>query len=258
MRRLIHCLLLFALMAFLPQFAMARNYVLSVGLNNYPRNVGVLMVSTNDAKAFKEVFQHNAQSSVMLLTDSDATSSAVLQALKYTFAMAKKDDTAIFFFSGHGTESGLLCIDKTLPTDQVLEIMRQCKAGTKVIIADACYSGKMRSDTTWQKAFAGENVILFLSSRTDETSMETVVDNSLFTIYLKRGLYGEADVNQDLTITAKELFDFVHEGVVRDSRETQHPVMWGRFDGNVPIIKWKKSPRVNNKKPRKKNDTIDN
>lgn len=249
MHRLILCLLLVTVMAVMPRSVEARSYLLSVGLNNYPRSVGILKVSTNDARVVKDIFQRNAHSSAMLITDEEATCDNVIQALRYTFAMAKSDDAVIFFFSGHGTEAGLLCIDGVLSTKKVLETMRECKARTKMIIADACYSGKMRCDSIWQQAFAGENIILFLSSRTDETSMETVLDNSLFTIYLKRGLTGEADVNKDRTVTARELYDFVHEGVIRDSRETQHPVMWGRFDSNVPIIKWNKNRKRNNKKP---------
>ena len=64
------------------------------------------------------------------------------------------------------------------------------------------------------------------------------MQNGYFTEYLKKGLRGNADVNKDRTITAKELFDFVHNGVSKISSEKQHPVMWGNFDDNMPVMKW--------------------
>lgn len=37
---------------------------------------------------------------------------------------------------------------------------------------------------------------------------------------------------------AKEIYNFVHEGVVEVSGNRQHPVMWGKFDGNMVVMKW--------------------
>ena len=47
-----------------------------------------------------------------------------------------------------------------------------------------------------------------------------------------------ADTDKDRVITAKEINNFVHQGVVEASGNRQHPVMWGKFDGNMPVIKW--------------------
>lgn len=84
--------------------------------------------------------------------------------------------------------------------------------------------------------------MLFLSSRSNEQSMEmprqTGFVNSLFTAYLERGLRGGADTDRNRTITARELYNYVHNGAVSLSGGRQHPVMWGKFDGNMPIIKW--------------------
>ena len=80
--------------------------------------------------------------------------------------------------------------------------------------------------------------MFFLSSRTNETSLETGYRNSMFTIYLERGLRGGADVNRDRSVSARELYDFVHQGVIEASRDRQHPVMWGKFDNEMTVIKW--------------------
>ena len=84
------------------------------------------------------------------------------------------------------------------------------------------------------------NVMLFLSSRGNEFSNERPdMKNGYFTTYLGKGLQGAADANRDRTITAKELFDYVHKGVIELSFGAQHPVMWGNFPDDMTIMKWK-------------------
>lgn len=81
--------------------------------------------------------------------------------------------------------------------------------------------------------------MLLLSSRNNENSIErSDMKNGYFTEFLKKGLRGNADVNRDRIITAKELFDFVNKGVAEISQDKQHPVMWGNFDHNMPVMKW--------------------
>jgi hypothetical protein len=60
----------------------------------------------------------------------------------------------------------------------------------------------------------------------------------MFTIFLERGLRGGADTNKDRRISARELYDFVHQGVIEASGSKQHPVMWGKFDNDMTVIKW--------------------
>ena len=260
MQRLVHNLLLFLIIATVSQGAFARNYVLCVGLDTYPSKVGryrvkSLHVSANDARVVNNVFAANGFST-SILTDSAATHDAVLRTMKYRFCTAKSDDMVVFYFSGHGTEDGLLCYDNVLDNEDIVDVLRNCKAKTKMVIVDACYSGIMRTDSVWHKAFGKEDVILFLSSRNQEESFETGYSNSLFTMYLERGLRGGADINKDSNITPKELYNFVHNGVSNDGffTERQHPVMWGRFDGDRPIMTWQKSK---NKKSNKTNQEIE-
>ena len=118
------------------------------------------------------------------------------------------------------------------------------KCKNKIIFADACYSGKIRPDNpTSQSEIAATqkaNVMLFLSSRSNETSFERIdMKNGFFTTFLEKGLKGNADVNKDRIITAKELFDYVHTNVEQLSNGKQHPVMWGKFPNNMPVINWK-------------------
>ena len=60
----------------------------------------------------------------------------------------------------------------------------------------------------------------------------------IFTSCLERGLRGGADKNRDRIITARELFEFVSEGVKTITKDRQHPVMWGKFDHSMPVMVW--------------------
>ena len=154
------------------------------------------------------------------------------------FEDAERDDAVILYFSGHGAPGALACHDGLLTYQHIFKMMKGCKASRKMIIVDACFSGKMRTTKQESSNYNNQSVMLFLSSRTTETSLETDYKNSLFTIFLERGLRGGADMNKDRHITAREIYDFVHKGVIDASGGKQHPVMWGKFDNNMTIIKW--------------------
>lgn len=216
----------------------AKVYVVSVGIADYPGKENDLRISDNDAKTIAKVFLATKDAFVKVLTNEDATQSALLSTMHTLFEDAQSDDAVVLYFSGHGTPGALVCHDGLLTYQHIFKMLKGCKANKKMIIADACFSGKMRTTRQHTSSYNSQNVMLFLSSRTNETSQETQYKNSLFTIFLERGLRGGADKNRDRQITAREIYDFVHKGVIEASDNKQHPVMWGKFDNNMTIIKW--------------------
>lgn len=216
----------------------AKVYLVCVGIADYPGTKKDLRISDNDAKTIAKVFQATKDASVNVLTNEEATQSALLSTMHTAFEDAESDDVVILYFSGHGTPGALVCHDGLLTYQHIFKMLKGCKATRKIIIADACYAGKMRTTKQQSSSYNSQNVMLFLSSRTNETSLETPYKNSLFTIFLERGLRGGADSNKDRSITARELYDFVHKGVIEASKNKQHPVMWGKFDNDMTVIKW--------------------
>jgi uncharacterized caspase-like protein len=209
-----------------------------VGIADYPGTKNDLRISDNDAKTIAKVFSVTKDASVQVLINEEATQSALLSSMHTSFADAQSDDAVILYFSGHGTPGSLVCYDGQLTYQHIFKMLKGCKANRKIIIADACFSGKMRTGGQQTSNYNSQNVMLFLSSRTTEYSSETDYKNSLFTIFLERGLRGGADMNKDRHITAREIYNFVHQGVIKASGNKQHPVMWGKFDNNMTIIKW--------------------
>jgi uncharacterized caspase-like protein len=216
----------------------SKTYIVCVGVADYPGMENDLRISDNDAKTIAKVYEATKDASVSILVNEDATQSALLSTMHTTFADAQSDDAVILYFSGHGTSGSLVCYDGKLTYQHIFKMLKGCKANRKIIIADACYSGKMRSSKQQSNSYNAQNIMFFLSSRTNELSRETQYKNSLFTVFLERGLRGGADKDRDRRITAREIFDFVHDGVIDASDNKQHPVMWGKFDNSMAIIKW--------------------
>lgn len=216
----------------------AKVYLVSVGIANYPGTKNDLRISDNDAKTIAKVFNATRDASVSVLVNEQATQSALLSSMHTMFTDAESDDAVILFFSGHGTPGALCCYDGELTYQHIFSMLKGCKASRKMIIADACFSGKMRTTRQQTSNYNSQNVMLFLSSRTNEMSMESNFQNSMFTIFLERGLRGGADTNKDRRISARELYDFVHQRVIDASGSRQHPVMWGKFDNDMTVIKW--------------------
>ncbi len=218
----------------------AKSYLVLVGVADYPGTQNDLRLSAQDALTLKDIYS-NHDAETIVLTNADATVGAVKKAMTNLFARAGADDAIIMFFSGHGVPGGFVCYDNLLRYDDITRVMLASPAKLKMVWADACYSGKARNTNRRSHKPNKTSVMFFLSSRTNETSFENDnLKNGVFTAYLERGLRGGADTDFNRTITAKELFDFVSNGVKEASRDRQHPVMWGNFDNDMPVMCWPK------------------
>lgn len=233
--------LIIALFLTLALSAEARNYVVCIGLADYPGTQSDLKLSSQDAVTMKTLYEKNGDAVTDILMNERATVENAKVAIANMFAKATADDAIILFFSGHGVPGGFVCYNGLLRYKDIVSVMKQSDAKNKIVFADACYSGKARSGKARNEEVSDTNVMFFLSSRTNEISQEIRKDwkNSLFTAYVERGLRGGADVDHNRTITARELFDFVSKGVAKSSWRKQHPVMWGKFDNDMPLMKWK-------------------
>ena len=221
----------------------AKNYVVSIGIADYPGKDVDLRLSATDAITMKELYEKNGDAEVVVYTNEQARIDIIRNVANEMFSKASAADAITFFFSGHGVPGSFICYDGVLKYEELTSIMSKSLANTKMVFADACFAGKARQeDSVDDGGNKAVNVLFFLSSRSNETSEERKHGwkNSLFTGYLERGLRGGADINKDRTITARELFLFVSKGVAEQSRQKQHPVMWGKFDDNMPIMSWKK------------------
>lgn len=223
--------------------APAKVFLISVGVSDYPGTENDLNCADKDAKLITWLYKKNAGVTYKQILNRKATVDNILENMRNMFVKANKNDIIVFFFSGHGYPGGFMAYDGELEYDEVRKAMNLSQSNNKMIFADACYSGDIRSNReNKNSAFSRSkdaNIMLFLSSRSNEVSWEnSEINNSYFTEYLQKGLRGSADTNRDRTITAKELFKYVHKNVVKVTDDEQHPVMWGNFPDNMPVLIW--------------------
>lgn len=225
----------------------AHTYLVAVGVADYPGTSSDLTLPANDARAVVDVYKANSPANTLtyvVLTNSQATKDRITRAITQVFAQAKKDDIVVFFFSGHGYNGGFCAYDGNISYKQVRKAMAKSKSNNKMMFIDACHAGGVRQEATNAEHnpvpadMKRANVMIFLSSRTDEYSLESPsMKCGYFTTYLTRGLRGSADTNSDNIVTARELFLYVNGGVADFSNGRQHPVMWGRFSNDMPVIR---------------------
>ena len=238
--------LLSALLLTLSSGVNARTFLVAVGVadySGYPSQINNLRLTTRDAKTIVDLYSKNTSVDYSILLNGKATKDRIIRAIKKVFNKASETDIVVFFFSGHGYPGGFCAYDGNIGYEEIRKAMSQSKSKNKMMFVDACRSGGMRVDETAAQgaitAAKNANVMLFLSSRNNENSIERRdMENGFFTTYLQNGLKGNADADRNRIITAKELFNFVHHGVSQISRGKQHPVMWGKFDDNMTVIKW--------------------
>lgn len=226
--------------------AQAETYVVIAGVSDY-QHISDLHLPEKDALAVAELYKTRTEN-VITITGKYATKKNIINALSSQFSRAKSNDQIVFFFSGHGFPGGICPYDikrdgNEITYKEILSIFKRSKAKTKIIFADACFAGGLRSSnnasTNASNEIKNANVMLFLSSRGNESSIESgFMANGFFTTFLLRGLKGGADYDRNRNITARELFNFVYTGVKQKSNNKQHPVMWGKFDDNFTVIKW--------------------
>ena len=225
----------------MPVWAFSKVFLVSIGISDYPGTDIDLRLPANDAKTMAGVYKNAADVEYHVILDSLAKRFIVTTAMDNIFSRANEDDMVVLFYSGHGCKGGLYLYDGVLDYSAIRHAMSKSKSKHKMIFVDACFSGKIRNENKHSaegdRRAKHANVMLFLSSGSEETSLESSdMDHSIFTHFLAKGLFGSADGNHDCVITAKELFRYVHANVVKKSGGQQHPAMWGRFSDDMPVL----------------------
>ena len=236
-------LFIVAIFVLLPLTGQAKIYLLSIGISDYPGTQNDLRLPHNDAAAMQWLYKENKHAQVCLLMNDKAKVATIKKALQKMAAIATPNDIVVMFFSGHGIKGGFVCYDGFLYYNDIYSAIASCKSKNKMVFADACYSGAMRQGKRNAKVKSNvnktSNVMFFFSCRSNELSIETSkMTNGFFTYALQHGLRGGADKNRDRIITAKELFGYVSAKVKQKSANRQHPVMWGNFSDNMPVMRW--------------------
>jgi uncharacterized caspase-like protein len=267
-----------------PAAPVSERWAVVIGVGNYESAaIPRLRYSVPDAEAIHQTLIGPAgfkKDNVLLLTDRSERK-PTLRNIKWALGTflgrsAKKDDTVVIFFAGHGApevdtrgleRDGLAkylipsdadpedLYSTALPMDELQTIFGRIEAERVVAFLDACYSGAAGGRTFASKTTrAGSVDDLFLerltrskgraiitASRPAEVSIELPeLGHGIFSYFLVNGLKGAADLNRDGIVSLQELYEYVEQQVTTKSRAVggnQHPVMKGELEGVLPLAK---------------------
>ncbi|MBI4609581.1 MAG: caspase family protein [Candidatus Rokubacteria bacterium] len=242
-----------------------------------------LRYTVPDAEAIYQILTGPAgfkKEHVLLLTDK-TEKKPTLRNIKWALGTflarsAKKDDTVLIFFAGHGApevdQRGverdgfakyLVPIDAepddlystALPMDELQTVFARNEAERVVVFLDTCYSGAAGGRTFASKKTRATSVddqflerltrskgrAIITASRPAEVSIELPeLGHGIFTYYLVQALKGAGDLNRDGIVSLQELYEYVEQQVTQKSRAVggnQHPVMKGELEGVLPLVK---------------------
>lgn len=157
----------------------------------------------------------------------------------------EEHDTAIFYFSGHGTLSNphyLVLSDEYIKTQDFLDIISQSKAKNKVLFLDCCYSGnfevtgssKMEAEESIA-TFNGTGYAVISSSNAEEPSGGTN-NGSIFTNILCGALTNKA-LSRKGYLSLNDLQLWVKRALEVYSRNTpdypQHSIFRANMGGTI-------------------------
>ncbi|MDR3661430.1 MAG: caspase family protein, partial [Mycobacterium sp.] len=153
---------------------------------------------------------------------------------------AEPGDTVLVFFAGHGflddrgqaylapQDCRLNRLGLTgIRTEELRNMLQNCKATQKVLVLDCCHSGSAKGDApagpSGQELGAAfrqaEGLVTLASCRKSEQSYEwNEREHGLFTFYVAEGLGGAADYDLDGIINSDELYRYLSEHVPTTAR----------------------------------------
>jgi tetratricopeptide (TPR) repeat protein len=231
--------------------AVPRGYALIVGIANYQNldESKQLKYPESDADAFYRVLISHAggafpAENVHFLKGPQATLANLKHELEVWLpSVAQPTDRVVVYFAGHGfvqDGKGFLApydVDPSqlgttaYPMSTLGDVLaNKVGAGWKVLLTDACHSGKVNAETTNENLEAQFKSLpasfLTLTATTErEQSFEDpnlATGFGFFTYYLVQAFSGYADNDPcDGRITADELIEYVRSNVRRYAREHQ-------------------------------------
>ncbi|MGE8454021.1 MAG: caspase family protein, partial [Pseudomonadales bacterium] len=235
---------------------------LVIGIDKY-KTVSPLGYAVSDAVAIKESLVDElgfSEAEVTLLTDSDATKSAIQRAFqRFARDDVGIDDRIVVFFAGHGhTRTGSRGeVGYLVPHDADLkdfstfirwdELTREAdmiRAKHMLFIMDACYGGLalVRNASAGSTRFLNDMIRrnsrqVLTAGKANQVVSDSggpIPNHSVFTGHLIEALQGKAETTEGV-LTASGIMSYVYGKVANDKNSNQTP-HFGHIDGDGDMI----------------------
>lgn len=180
--------------------------------------VGLLNGPVNDVQA---LYTRLSQIGWEVISESDLTAEEIRSSVGTAFLGATENDVSLFYYSGHGDLDGSLVgtDGEDLAPGSLREAMDNIP-GRKVIIVDACYSGKLIEEEDGQKKGAQLRGTGAKTDSADENeAAEAFVSN--FQAAFKPRLRGAMNANNYFVITAARADEMSEEQYISSGGSTR-------------------------------------
>lgn len=233
---------------------------LFVGIDRYQSSaVNWLTCAKRDAVALHALFSDTLGGQAALLTDSQATRTAIEHELANLTA-CDPNDVVVIAYSGHGSDTHELVTydadltnlgQSCLPLEELREWFAKIPATRLVCFLDCCFSGgigakvlhapavtrSLASADALLQQLSGAGRLIFTASTADEEALETQkYGHGLLTHYLIESLRGAEAVRQAGKISVLRLLEYVTQRVKDASTQLgkpQNPTIRGTIDGEL-------------------------
>ncbi|MCX7206033.1 MAG: caspase family protein [Proteobacteria bacterium] len=234
-----------------PKPSKPKLFVLAVGVSKYANPDYDLGLAEKDASDFTRSMESQrkgglySEVATLLLTDSKATRSKILEGLKWLQSNVGDKDTAILFLAGHGVtrkdrryfflphDVDTKRLDETgVANEQFTEFIAQTK-GQRIFFIDTCHAGNALGGRRFSHDIgqivndlsSDENGVVVFSSSTGKQLSQENRDwgNGAFTKILVQGINGDADFRKTGWVTQKGLDFYLASEVPQLTKGEQTP-----------------------------------
>ncbi len=234
--------------------------LVGVGDYNHPRYRN-LPATIRDVQAIYLVLTHPnrcgySENNVQIVTQEQATSAGVRDALKRLAKSANTQSTVLIYFSGHGGRSckngvwrTYLCpreadpdnlAETAISGEEFSQLLADIPSRRMLVVLDACHAGgsaalkAVDGTVIWKAGLPedyyealsqGSGRVVVASSKADQVSYVRLQgDLSVFTWHFREALMGKAAVRGDGLIHVLDVFHYVNETVQKE-RSDQTPIL---------------------------------
>ena len=224
-------------------------YAITVGVSNYPGTANDLMYCRSDAITMNTLLrsQYNfLPGNMILLTDAQATRSAIFDAFTTIKNQMSSDDIFFFSFSGHGGEAPSLlhyiCPYDSVPSDpqkyifdlELDMLLDQMPCEEKIVLIDACNSGGFISEVQ------ASNRFIMTACQTSQLSWETSeLRHGVFSFFFYDSIFVASDSNSDGVRSLEEQYSYASSettSYMLGHGELQQPSKYDGISGSTVLF----------------------
>lgn len=155
-----------------------------------------------------------------------------------------KEDTFIFYFSGHGSEKSLVFSDGLVELQSLIDFVEKLPAKNKIVILDCCYSGNFTTagarEMLFEESvadFAGRGIAIMASSAANEVSrLGPDGKGSVYTGLLSASIITNKNIHKGL-LSLTDINDEVQKMMKgwneKNPDKVQHPIFRSSMGGTI-------------------------